>query len=116
MKTLPLLITFLLFAGVAPAADEPETVAVTVKAKPGNESKLESALKKHWTTIKRLDLVTNDPHLLLRGDDGLFINIFTWKSGSIPDNAPAEVLAVWKEMNEASTKLEIVEVKRVPLE
>jgi hypothetical protein len=116
MKTLHLLAAVILFAGFACAADEPETVAVTVKAKAGQESNLEAVMKKHWATIRRLDLVTNDPHLLLRGKGGLFIDIFTWKSGSIPDDAPAEVLAIWKEMNEASTKLEIVEVKRVPVE
>jgi len=116
MKRLHLILAVSLFAIVAHAADEPETVTVTVKAKPGQESTLESVMKKHWATIKRLKLVTNDPPLLLRGDGGLFINIFTWKNGSIPDNAPAEVLALWKEMNDASTKLEIIEVKRVPLE
>ena len=116
MKTYPLIFALVLAANIAHAADEPETVAVTVKAKPGQESKLESVMKKHWATIKRLDLITNDSHLLLRGDGGLFIDIFTWKSASIPDNAPAEVLTVWKEMNETSTKLEIMEVKRVRVE
>ena len=97
-------------------ADEPETVMVTVKAKPGKEAQLESVMKKHWATVKRLDLVTGDPHTLYRTDSGVFVDIFTWKSASIPDNAPADVLAVWKEMNEAASKLDIVEVHRVPVE
>lgn len=104
-----------LFAAAARAA-EPETVMVTVKAKPGQEAQLEAVMKKHWATVKRLDLVTSDPHTLYRTAGGTFVDIFTWKSGEIPDNAPPDVLAVWKEMNEAATKLDIVEVHRVSLE
>lgn len=110
MKTL---IALLFFVVSLHAADDPETVIVTVKAKAGQEARLESVMKKHWATIKRLDLVTGDAHMLLKSEGGTFVDVFTWKSHAIPDNAPAEVLAIWKEMNEASTKLDILEVKRV---
>ena len=110
-----LALALLLFAAVA-RADEPETVVCTVKAKPGKEAQLESVMKKHWATIKRLDLVTNDPHTLYRADGGTFIDIFTWKSGDVPDHAPAEVLTLWREMNDAAVKLEIVPVKAVHVE
>lgn len=110
-----LALVLLLFAAIA-RADEPETVMVTAKAKPGHEAQLESVLKKHWATIKRLDLVTTDEHQLFRSDGGVYIDIFTWKSGAIPDNPPAEVLGVWKEMNDAAAKLEIVQITRVHVE
>jgi hypothetical protein len=110
-----LALALLLVAAVA-RADEPETVMVTVKAKPGQEAQLEAIMKKHWSTIKKLDLVTSAPHTLYRTAGGTFVDIFTWKSADIPDNAPPAVLAIWKEMNEASTKLDIVEVHQVPVE
>ena len=89
---------------------------VTVKARPGQEAQVEAVIKKHWATIKKLDLVTSAPHTLYRTDGGTFIDIFTWKSAAIPDNAPPAVLAIWKEMREASTKLDIVEVHQVAVE
>ena len=107
-----LALVLLLLAAVA-RADDPETVIVTARAKPGHEAQLESVMKKHWATVKRLDLVTGDEHQLLRGDGGVYVDIFTWKSGAIPDNPPAEILAIWKEMNGASAKLDIVAVTPV---
>lgn len=113
MRKIALLL--LLFAAIA-RADEPETVIVTVKAKAGHEAQLEAVMKKHWSTIKRLDLVTSDQHELFRAGGGVFVDIFTWKSGAIPDNPPAEVLGVWKEMNDAAAKMDIVPVSRVHVE
>jgi hypothetical protein len=110
-----LLVALVLIATIARADEPPETVIVTVKAKPGHEAQMEAVMKKHWAVIKRLDLVTGDPHTLYRSER-TFIDIFTWKSASIPDNAPAEVLAVWKEMNENAEKLDILEVHKVSLE
>ena len=106
-----LLFVLLLLAATA-RADEPETVIVTVKAKPGREAQLEAVMKKHWATVKRLDLATQDPHTLYRAGS-TFIDIFTWKSASIPDNAPAEILAIWKEMNENAEKVQILEVQKI---
>ena len=86
---------------------------VTVRAKAGHEAQLEAVMKKHWATIKRLDLVTSDPHELFRADGGLFVDIFTWKAVQSPMPPPAEVLGVWKEMNDAAAKMDIVQVTRV---
>jgi hypothetical protein len=33
-----------------------------------------------------------------------FVEIFTWKSAEIPDHAPAEVRAVWQELENACEK------------
>ena len=45
------------------------------------------------------------PHLVVRGTDGAgktyFVEIFTWKDASIPDHAPPEVRAVWKQLEAA---------------
>jgi hypothetical protein len=104
-----------------PAADEPETVMITLRAKAGAEDELARVIARHWETVRRLKAVREDaPHLTLRATDAgnrpYFVEILTWRDASIPDAAPPEVQAIWKEMNAlvekrgASPGLEIVEV------
>jgi hypothetical protein len=84
------------------AASTPETVMVTVQAKPGAEAALASVIARHWRTVRQLDLVSESPHLSLRGTDGggtYFVEIFTWRDRNIPEDAPAQVQAIWAEMN-----------------
>ena len=84
-------------------AAEPETVMVTLHAKPGAEDELARVLARHWETLRRLNLVRETPHVTLRGvevdNKTYFVEIFTWRDESIPDHAPAEVLALWTELN-----------------
>jgi hypothetical protein len=85
-------------------AAEPETVIVTLHAKAGSEAALARVIEQHWQTARRLNLVQDAPHVTLRGtEDGdktYFIEIFTWRDGAIPDSAPAEIQAIWKNMND----------------
>ena len=85
-------------------ADQPETVMITLHAKPGAESSLARVIERHWETVRRLNMVTDAPHVTLRGtenrDKTYFIEIMTWRDASVPDNAPPEILALWKELNE----------------
>src|SRR5438094_510248 len=43
------------------------------------------------------------PHLTLQAKDAdnraYLVEILTWRDGSIPDHAPADIQAIWKEMN-----------------
>jgi len=99
-----------ILVGLAPAfaapvqADQPETVMITLHAKPGAESSLARVIERHWETVRRLNMVTDAPHVTLRGtenrDKTYFIEIMTWRDASVPDNAPPEILALWKELNE----------------
>jgi hypothetical protein len=81
----------------------PETVIVTLRAKPGAEADLERAIARHWTTAHRMKLVHDTPHVTLRGTEegnkSYFIEIFTWRDGGIPDAAPAEIQTIWNEFN-----------------
>ena len=93
----------ILMCGVCYAA-EPETVIVTLHARAGTEAALARAIEQHWQTARRLNLVQDAPHVTLRGtEDGdktYFVEIFTWRDGAIPDGAPGEIQAIWKEMND----------------
>jgi hypothetical protein len=102
MKTFWIAVMFCCGAWSASAA-EPETVVVTLHAKPGAEAELARVIANHWDTARKLNLVQTAPHVTLRGDENgktYFIEIFTWRDGSIPDAVPAEIQAIWKQMND----------------
>jgi hypothetical protein len=84
-------------------AEEPETVMVTLRAKPGSEAELERVIARHWATVRELKLVQDAPHVTLRGTETgektYFIEIFTWRDAGIPDAAPDEIRKIWDEMN-----------------
>jgi len=84
-------------------AEQPETVMITLRPKPGAERALAQTIARHYETARRLNLLREDtPHLTLRakGDDTTyFVDIFTWRDAAVPDNAPREIQAIWKEMN-----------------
>lgn len=86
-----------------PAPAQPETVVVTLHAKPGAEAQVADVVARHWAAARRLNLVLDAPHLTLRGteagDKVYFVEILTWRDASIPDAAPAEIQAIWAEMN-----------------
>lgn len=83
------------------AADEPHTVIVTFHAKAGAEVALAKVIADHFATARRLNLVLAEPHVTVRtseGDKTAFVDIFTRRDGSVPDNAPPAILAIWTEM------------------
>ncbi len=90
-------------AGTHGDTDVPETVMVTLHAKPGGEAALAGVLARHWETARRLHLVLDAPHLTIRatesGNHTYFVDIFTWRDAGIPDAAPAEIRAIWNDMN-----------------
>jgi hypothetical protein len=93
---------FLDSSAAQPSGGIPETVTVTCHAKPGSEAELARVLARHWTAVRNLKLVRDEPHLTLRGiEDGdktYFVEIFTWRDSAIPDAAPAPIQAIWTEM------------------
>jgi hypothetical protein len=107
-------LVLLLLLSISALAQKAETVMVTCYAKSGSEAELARVLARHWTTVRDLKLAADAGHLTLRGKQvggqTFFVEIFTWRDASIPDNAPAPVQALWAEMNQLSDKVEIAEV------
>lgn len=101
-------------AAIAAQAAEPETVMVTYRATKGSEAQLAQVVAKHWETVRRLDLVTSEPRHVYRAGS-MLIEVFTWKDAAIPDNAPAEIRALWDEMRKLVERngISILEVERV---
>ena len=85
-----------------------ETIYSVAHVKRGMETRYAELSAKTWAIYRKLDLVLSAPHVVLRGVDSqnlpYFVEIFTWKSAEIPDHAPAEVRAVWQELEDACEK------------
>jgi hypothetical protein len=85
-----------------------ETIYSIAHVKSGMETRYAELSAKTWAIYRRLDLALPAPHIVLRGVDSqnlpYFVEIFTWKNAEIPDHAPAEVRAVWQELENACEK------------
>ena len=93
-----LLCTLTLSALAAP----PETILGIVRPKAGKEAELLEAIHDDHATMERLGLITG-PYSLYRGNDEggstIFVVMFTWKDGDIPDNAPPEIRKSWQRIH-----------------
>jgi hypothetical protein len=93
---------------VSAPGDDPETIYSIAHVIKGRESAYAAAAAKAWDIYRKLDAVFPEPHIVARGadEDGnpYFVEIFTWRSADIPDHAPADVKAVWKELEAACEK------------
>ena len=82
----------------------PETVMVTLHVKPGSEAEMKQVLEQHWKIANAKNLVINFPHFTVRGleehNKTYFIDVFTWRDASIPDDAPPEIQKLWEKMNQ----------------
>ena len=93
--------TLVAAAGAIAAESDPETVLVTYHVKAGKADELAKLIDRTWATYRRLGLVFAKPHMVMRGKDesGEFMaEILPWKSHAAPDHAPAEVKALWDQM------------------
>ena len=107
MNRIAPLIASLLFAASALAqlpGPGTETIHSIVHVKTGQELEYVRLEAKSWAIYTRLGLVLPHPHIVLQGADDkgrpFFVEVFTWKSPDIPDNAPPEVKAVWQQMEQ----------------
>ena len=91
--------------------DQPIINICQYKVKPGKEAEMEALLAKHWPTLRRAGLATDEPPLIYRGmpsgkpggEHGaasMYIEILSWKSADGPETAhqTPEVMAIWEPM------------------
>src|SRR5215472_3627417 len=82
-----------------------ETIYSIAHVKRGMETQYAELSARSWAIYRKLDLVLPAPHIVIRGADSgnppYFVEIFAWKNAEIPDHAPAEVRAVWQELENA---------------
>ena len=92
---------------------------VIYRPKVGKENEMQLLVEKHWPTLSRLGLVTNDPAKIWRAtgkdDRPYFVEIFSWKderSSDVAHQTP-EVMAVWEPMGGILENLEIAKIEPV---
>lgn len=81
-----------------------EIVTAVYKAKSGQEPALRELLKRHVVALRGSGLVTERPRVLLRGKDGIYVEIFEWKDGAASAHAAhghPDVGGVWAAMESA---------------
>ena len=97
-----LLLSLAASPSAAQAAGGTETVLVTHRVRAGKEAAYAKVLAREWSTLRRLGLVLERPHVVLSGEDesgkSVFVEIVTWKDHDAPDNVPPEVQQIWDEM------------------
>jgi hypothetical protein len=79
-----------------------ETVLSTFRPRAGKEDELLKTMDKNRSTLLKLGLVVQQPHIVLRGKDDagktIFVEIFTWRDHEAADHVPAEVQAIWNQL------------------
>jgi len=97
----PLIFVLLCLLTLSALGETPETVLGIARPKPGKEAELLEAIRDDHAIMDRLGLITG-PYTLYQASDEsgttVFVVIFTWKSGDIPDHAPPEIRKSWKRM------------------
>ncbi len=83
----------------------PETVICTFRVRPDAVSAFEELLRRHWSTLRSLELVTDCPEQLYRGvdhqgDEPVIVSIFEWVSAEAADRAHGhpDVADIWEAM------------------
>lgn len=80
----------------------PEVVFALYRPHEGKDAELRKLLAEHIPTLRRLDLVTDRPPLLLKSKNGTYIEIFEWRTAESADLAHQhpEVARVWEPMGQ----------------
>jgi hypothetical protein len=88
------------------AETTPQVAICTYRIKKGQEEQFVSLLRRHWPTLRDLELAQDTPSRIFRGADesggAFFVEILTWRDADMPKRAhelPA-VMAIWEPMGQ----------------
>lgn len=79
-----------------------ETVICTYRVRTSVEDRFVELLNEHWSTLRRLELVSDEPSLVFRSvdDPPTYVEIFTWVEGGFTRaHEHPDVLAIWESMD-----------------
>ena len=88
-------------------------VIVAYTPKPGKESQLLAAVKKHLQVLHAQKLVTDRPGYVMRAGDGTLLEVFEWRSAEAIGQAHANpaVQALWAEFGAACDYTPLAKLK-----
>jgi hypothetical protein len=81
---------------------KPEVVFALYRPHPGKDVELRQLIAQHLPTLRRLELATDRPGVLVRSRNGTYIEIFEWRtaeSAGVAHHHP-EVAKVWEAMGQ----------------
>jgi hypothetical protein len=83
---------------------KPEIVLALYRPHEGKDAELRRLIAQHLPTLRRLELVTDRPAILVRSEDGTYIEIFEWRTAEAADLAHQhpEVARVWEAMGQVA--------------
>jgi hypothetical protein len=86
------------------------TVICVYRVVSGREAAFTDLLKRHWPTLRSLDLVTDEPPRHYKGNEQgggpLFVEIFDWKdeaAARVAHEHP-DVMAIWEPMDKLTER------------
>jgi len=85
-----------------PPPSAPETVIATFRVKPDQMDAFLALMPDYWAALQKRNMVFVEPYVLMRGTENgkpIVVEVFTWRSGDAPDNAPPEIQAYWDKFN-----------------
>ncbi len=77
-----------------------QIVIATYKPHAGNDEALRDLIREHLPALRKYELVTDRPSMLMRAQDGTYLEIFEWASAAASDQAhhhPA-IAKIWEGM------------------
>jgi hypothetical protein len=83
---------------------KPEVVFALYRPHAGKDAELRRLISKHLPVLRKLELVTDRPAILVRAKDGTYIEVFEWRteeSSKLAHEHP-EVAKVWEAMGEVA--------------
>ena len=83
---------------------KPEVVFALYRPHEGKDAELRRLITRHLPVLRKLELVTERPALLVRAKDGTYIEVFEWRtaeSAKLAHEHP-EVAKVWEAMGEVA--------------
>jgi len=81
---------------------KPEVVFALYRPHAGKDAELRRLIAQHLPVLRKLELVTDRPPILVRAQDGTYIEVFEWRSeesARLAHEHP-EVAKVWEAMGE----------------
>lgn len=81
---------------------KPEIVFALYRPREGKDAELLELISQHLPVLRRLELITSRPAILLKSKNGTYIEIFEWRSSESANIAHQhpEVAVVWEAMSE----------------
>ncbi len=88
-------------------------VIASYKPREGKEEGMKEVLKDHMPILRKEGLITDFPVIVLKANDGSYLEIFEWKSQEAINQAhqSKNVLALWKRFDEVCTYVKLSDIE-----